>query len=87
MVGYRSMWLLLRSEGFRVPRSKVTSIQREPDPDGCKERRTHRLKRRVYINPGPIFVSTWMGMTDLNNLASLPWMHRWVHGLEFPVHP
>ena len=55
MVGYRSMWLLLRSEGFRVPRSKVASIQRELDPDGCEERRTHRLKRRVYINPGPNF--------------------------------
>ena len=52
MVGYRSMWLLLRSEGFRVPRSKVASIQRELD---CKERRTHRLKRRVYIDPGPNF--------------------------------
>ena len=55
MVGYRSMWLLLRNEGFRVPRSKVASIQRELDPDGCEERRTHRFIRRVYINPGPNF--------------------------------
>ena len=55
MAGYRSMWHMLRSEGFMVPRSEVASIQKELDPDGCEERRTHRLKRRVYINPGPNF--------------------------------
>ena len=55
MAGYRSMWHILRSEGFMVPRSEVASIQRELDPDGCEERRTHRLKQRVYINPGPNF--------------------------------
>ena len=49
------MWHMLRSEGFIVPRSEVASILRELDPDGCEERRTHRLKRRVYVNPGPNF--------------------------------
>lgn len=52
LAGYRSMWHTLRCEGFMIPRSKVASILRELDPDGCEERRTHR---RSYINPGPNF--------------------------------
>ena len=55
MAGYRSMWHALRSEGYMIPREKVASILRELDPDGCEERRAHRLKRRAYINPGPNF--------------------------------
>ena len=46
-------------------------VYRELDLHGCEERRTHRLKRRVYINPGTIFVGIWMGMTSVNHLASL----------------
>ena len=38
-----------------VPRSKVADILRELDPEGCSERCMHRLKRRLYINPGPNF--------------------------------
>ena len=55
MAGYRSMWHMLRCEGFMIPRSNVAGILREVDPDGCEERRRHRLKRRAYINPGPNF--------------------------------
>lgn len=55
MAGYRSMWHTLRCEGYMIPRHKVESILRELDPDGCEERRAHRLKRRAYINPGPNF--------------------------------
>ena len=41
LAGYRSMWHTLRCEGFMIPRSKVVSILRELDPDGCEEWRTH----------------------------------------------
>ena len=59
MAGYRSMWHTLRCEGYMVPRNRVESILRELDPEGCEERRGHRLKRRAYINPGPNFC--WHG--------------------------
>ena len=53
--GYRCMWHTLHREGYVVPRDKIESILKELDPEGCEERRTHQLKRRVYVNPGPNF--------------------------------
>lgn len=51
--GYRSMWHRLELEGLRVPRAVVADILRELDPQGTQLRKSHRLKRRVYRNPGP----------------------------------
>ena len=41
MAGYRSMWHMLRREGFMVPRNDVANMLRELDPDGNEERKTH----------------------------------------------
>ena len=49
MPGYRSMWHMLRREGFMVPRSDVANMLRELDPAGNEERKTHGLY------PGPNF--------------------------------
>jgi hypothetical protein len=51
--GYRSMWHRLELEGLRVPRAVVAAILKELDPQGTQLRKSHRLKRRVYRNPGP----------------------------------
>ena len=37
----------------RVPRKIVAKLLKELDPQGVQERRAHRLRRRVYQNPGP----------------------------------
>ncbi|XP_028412776.1 uncharacterized protein LOC114535679 [Dendronephthya gigantea] len=51
--GYRSLWHRLELEGLRVPRAVVAAILKELDPQGTELRKSHRLKRRVYRNPGP----------------------------------
>lgn len=51
--GYRSMWHRLELEGLRVPRAIVAAILREVDPQGTQLRKSHRLERRAYRNPGP----------------------------------
>ena len=51
--GYRNTWHTLRREGFNVPRRAVERFKKEIDPEGCEARRRHRLKRRLYVNPGP----------------------------------
>ena len=38
---------------LRVPGIVVQEILKEIDPEGTEMRRAHRLKRRVYHNPGP----------------------------------
>ena len=52
-MGYRSIWHNLELEGIRVPRIIVQDLLKEMDPEGSELRRKHRLKRRVYQNPGP----------------------------------
>ena len=52
-MGYRSIWHTLELEGIRVPRIIVQDLLKEMDPEGSELRRKHRLKRRVYQNPGP----------------------------------
>jgi hypothetical protein len=53
---YRSMWRCLRLKyDIQAPRSMVQRILRALDPEGSDDRRSHRLKRRRYINPGPNF--------------------------------
>ena len=51
--GYRSMWHGLELEGLRVPRAIVAAILKEVNPEGTQLRKSHRLNRRVYRNPGP----------------------------------
>ena len=51
--GYRSIWHRLELEGLRVPRAVVAAVLREVDPQGTQLRKSHRLRRRVYRNPGP----------------------------------
>ena len=50
------MWHCLHlNYGIQTPRSKVESILRQVDPEGTALRRAHRLRRRMYTNPGPNF--------------------------------
>lgn len=51
--GYRSVWHALERKGIRVPRKAVAEILRELDPDGVEARKSHKLRRREYICPGP----------------------------------
>ena len=56
LLGYRAMWRLIRRKyHVKVPRKVVQRLLREIDPEGSNERRSHRLKRREYNNPGPNF--------------------------------
>ena len=56
LLGYRAMWRLIRRKyHVKVPRRVVQRLLREIDPEGSNERRSHRLKRREYNNPGPNF--------------------------------
>ena len=51
--GYRHLWHTLQLKGYQVPRIVVELLLRELDPEGCEMRRQHKLKTRVYKNPGP----------------------------------
>ena len=42
-------------EGIRVPRVIVQRLLKELDPSGTESRRSRRLRRRRYQNPGPNF--------------------------------
>ena len=53
LMGYRAVWHSLQLNGVRVPRYAVQLLLREIDPEGTEERKAHRLKRRIYHNPGP----------------------------------
>eukprot|EP00794_Sanderia_malayensis_P011574 gene11574-12767_t len=72
-MGYRSMWHRLELEGIRVPRSVVSIILREVDPEGSDLRKRHKLKRRKCNNPGPNFAWHIDGYDKLK-----PW--------GFPIH-
>eukprot|EP00794_Sanderia_malayensis_P007626 gene7626-8468_t len=52
-LGYRAVWHDLQMNGIRVPRNIVANLLQRLDPQGVQERRAHRLRRRVYQNPGP----------------------------------
>ena len=51
--GYRTVWHTLKMEGLQVPHIVVQEILKELDPEGRERRKTHRLKRKQYDNPGP----------------------------------
>ncbi|KAJ7383323.1 hypothetical protein OS493_028868 [Desmophyllum pertusum] len=72
-MGYRSIWHILEMEGLRVPRVIVQDLLKEMDPEGTEQRRKHRLKRRMYHNPGPNYAWHIDGYDKLK-----PW--------GFPIH-
>lgn len=49
---YRAIWHTLELEGIRMPRVIVQDLLKEMDPEGTERRKCHRLKRRIYHNPG-----------------------------------
>lgn len=51
----------------------VQDLLRELDPEGSESRKAHRLKRRVYCNPGPNYAWHIDGYDKLK-----PW--------GFPIH-
>ena len=51
--GYCTIWHTLQMTGMTVPRVVVAEFLRELDSKGVQERSRHRVKRRVYCNPGP----------------------------------
>lgn len=53
--GYRAVWHTLCIQGIQVPRTVVQTMLKELDPEGSRQRRAHRLKRREYHNSGPNF--------------------------------
>ena len=71
--GYRAVWHTLELEGLRVPRVVVARMIKEMDPDGVASRKAHRMKRRVYSNPGPNYAWHQDGYDKLK-----PW--------GFPIH-
>ncbi|KAJ8670767.1 hypothetical protein QAD02_002026 [Eretmocerus hayati] len=55
--GYKSMWKRLRSDyGLQVKPKTVWELLWLLDPDGVELRSRYRLKRRVYLVPGPNFL-------------------------------
>ena len=78
--GYRSLWHTLELEGLRVPTIIVQHLLREIDPEGVSARKAHRLKRRVYSNPGPNYAWHLDGYDKLK-----PWgfpMHGCIDGFS-----
>ena len=64
--GYRSLWHFLNMTVFHVTRYTILTLLRDMDPEGTESRRRHRLRRRVYSNPGPNYAWYITGMTSLN---------------------
>lgn len=55
LASYHYLWHALRlKHHINVPVKLVAPIMKEIDPDGVKERRPRRLKRRVCVSEGPI---------------------------------
>ena len=72
------MWHTLQSEDYMVPRDKVESLMRELDPQDCKIRRAHRLRRRAYVNQEPNFCWHIHGYSKLKPFG-FP-IHGCIHG-------
>ena len=73
--GYRTVWHTLQMEGHQVPRKIVEDMLREADPEGTEMRKRHRLKRRVYVNPGPNYA--WH-IDGYDIRLSYSRRHRWI---------
>ena len=48
----------------------MQELLREIDPDGSELRKTHRLKKRKYHNPGPNYAWHSEGMITLSHMDS-----------------
>ena len=70
-LGYRAIWHILEMEGLRIPRVIVQDLLKKMDPEGSELRRKHRLKRRVYQNPGPNYSCISIDVTNLSVRAFL----------------
>ena len=68
--GYRSDWHTLELEGLRVPRIIVQLLLREIDPEGVAAPKAHRLKIRLYSNPGPNYAWHLDGYDKLKSWGS-----------------
>lgn len=55
-LGYKSMWRRLKMKGIPIQRNVVRVALQMLDPEGVAQRKRKRLKRRMYVNPGPNFV-------------------------------
>ncbi|PJE77353.1 hypothetical protein CI610_03725 [invertebrate metagenome] len=56
-VGYRTVWKLLNTRcGLRVTQFMIRHALRLIDNEGVNNRRSHRLRRRLYYNKGPNFL-------------------------------
>ena len=68
--GYRNVWHALQLKGIRVPRAVVEELVRQLDPEGVEARNAHKLRRRMYICPGPnMELGMQTVMTNLSRLA------------------
>ena len=66
-LGYVAMWKrLIKEYHLTVKQKTVLKILRVIDPEGVEARKRKRLKRRVYINPGPNQI--WHADGNLKNL-------------------
>lgn len=56
-LGYRSLWAKLKKDyNLTVKRETVYSILKIADPEGVANRYGNKLRRRVYLSPGPNFL-------------------------------
>ena len=80
--GYRSMWHCLRlHHGIQALRSMVQRILRALDPEGSDDRRSHRLIRRRYTNPGSNFAWHVDGHDKLKPYHGFP-VHACIDGFS-----
>ena len=70
MGGYRSVWHTLSMEGYQVPRYVVEELVKELDPEGCALRKTKRLRRRNYVNPGVTGIRTRLVQREITQFIS-----------------
>ena len=56
LAGYRYIWHALRLRHRLIVPRRLVAIMKEIDPDGVRERKARRLKRRTYVSLGPNFV-------------------------------
>ncbi|XP_033757746.1 uncharacterized protein LOC117340076 [Pecten maximus] len=47
---------LLTRHGIVVPRTVVSDVLRNLDPEGVSRKRRHQFSRRIYINKGPNYL-------------------------------
>ena len=76
LAGYRYIWHVLQlRHHIHVPRSLVSSLMKEIDPNGVQDRMARRLSRRNYVSIGPNF--TWH--IDGTFIFFIKLLMIWVH--------